>query len=264
MKREKQLSSSRNESSRDSRISLGIENLVPPAKKLTEEIPSERCCQSWCEANRRTRRLHEGVEMHYEKCTSSWKGKVCSDIVVVVDSCPHPRASSSYRRETQTSSWAGWRLNSLRAVVIRLGQSFAFGAAGCARCRRGSAAVFIRRNAINRRNLWKRQVDKWQVCSNFLIISQLVLILPTTRKHFDDKVFFSSFFFFLPISLDDQIFSKRVKRSKQDTFSFFPRGNIDFRYYRYHQLLEKTNGIFSSSSSINSDTAEIEHFFQKI
>ena len=66
MKREKQLSSSRNESSRDSRISLGIENLVPPAKKLTEEIPSERCCQSWCEANRRTGRLHEGEW----KCTT--------------------------------------------------------------------------------------------------------------------------------------------------------------------------------------------------
>lgn len=65
MKREKQLSSSRNESSRDSRISLGIENLVPPAKKLTEEIPSERCCQSWCEANRRTRRSGNALrEMH--------------------------------------------------------------------------------------------------------------------------------------------------------------------------------------------------------
>lgn len=243
MKREKQLSSSRNESSRDSRISLGIENLVPPAKKLTEEIPSERCCQSWCEANRRTRRLHEGVEMRYEKCTSSWKGKVCSDIVVVVDSCPHPRASSSYRRETQTSSWAGWRLNSLRAVVIRLGQSFAFDAAGCARCRRGSAAVFIRRNAINRRNLWKRQVDKRQVCSNFLIISQLVLILPTTRKHFDDKVFFSSFFF--------SYFARRsdiFEASKND------RNRIPFLSF-----LEVTS-IFDIIDIINCSRRRMEYF----
>ena len=183
------------------------------------------------------------VEMHYEKCTSSWKGKVCCDIVVVVDSCPHPRASSSYRRETQTSSWAGWRLNSLRAVVIRLGQSFAFGAAGCARCRRGSAAVFIRRNAINRRNLWKRQVDKRQVCSNFLIISQLVLILPTTRKHFDDKVFFSSFFF--------SYFARRsdiFEASKND------RNRIPFLSF-----LEVTS-IFDIIDIINCSRRRMEYF----
>lgn len=63
---------------------------------------------------------------------------------------PHPRASSSYRRETQTSScWLTVKF--VKSSRNKVGAKFRIDDS-----RRSSAPVFIRRNAINHRNLETR------------------------------------------------------------------------------------------------------------